>query len=69
MRSYGSSKSTPAACLAKWCFRTLLCVVSVGLMALAGGAAASKSSQANSPASISALAQAHSSAGNLVPVW
>ena len=69
MQSSGSSTAWPiAGFLAKWCIRVLVCGVSLGLMALAGGAASSKSARSSSPA-IAAMAHAYSGVGNLVPVW
>ena len=65
-----STSSTPEIkSLARWSVRALACAVFVGVMALAFGTAASKSSQASTLLTFSALNHANSGAGNRVPLW
>ena len=52
-----------------WCGRLLLFAVSLALLALVTGVATGKRFQGNEPATSRAFSNAHSGAGNLVPVW
>ena len=71
MRSSDSWKLWPSeqASVTKWCRRLLMCGVSLGLLALAAEIASSERSHRPGPAAITGTANAHSGAGNLVPVW
>jgi predicted aminopeptidase len=52
-----------------WCYRPVVYVVLLGFFALAAAAASSERSHSNRSAVISGMANAHSGAGNLIPVW
>jgi hypothetical protein len=53
----------------KWCYRPVVYVVLLGLFVLAAGAASSERSHSNRSAAVSGMANVHSGAGNLIPVW
>jgi len=57
------------AIVRKWCCRLLVYGVAIGLFALVAGVASSERSHRGGPAAVSGMANAHSGAGNLVPVF
>jgi hypothetical protein len=67
----GATVRSPHACggVKTWYYRPIVYVVLLGLFALAAGAASSERSHSNRSAAISGMANAHSGAGNLIPVW
>jgi hypothetical protein len=71
MRSFdlGTFRLAEQAFVKKWCCRLLVYGVALGLFALAAGVASSERSHRAGPPAHTGMANTHSGAGNLVPVF